>query len=402
MSREQDSLFNLKLWDYKAKSIGARLPAHSHGVYPVSLEMDLNQAYIFTLRIDPQLCEYWEVLANDPFMGIVLETDDFTLGFIKSRQREVRTSRGEHLITFYSASWRLKDEGCQWRFDDLWKNRSLDEFVQGIAPELVFMKPFSGDLNITYESQIAESAFALLQNVTNRHGRQFRDCGIDAAGLPIVEYGDFRYLPQANTGKNEVINLCGEPFAQFANDDRQGDIVDYTATYNNNFYTHIYVYADLGTGGASKNTRTHFSSTNPPINMDPDFPIVQLSDGEYYIQNNEAYRAISERCEFKRFQPVAQGISLLDQDGVEFDAVDLLQRLYDEGKSLLRKDGEEITYNVETRYNKIILPGTRVNIKVREQAKKYDGSTVDIMEIEKSMIARDLRYDEETLSCLYA
>ena len=400
-------MITLSYWDTITKTIGSRLPINVNGIRVISLAMDLNQAYILDVEINPALQDLWCQIADNEFAGLVIQSDDCTIGFVKSNEREERYIRGRHVIRFYSSIWNLSRCSLQYQTGYATGN-SLQEYITAIDPDInwVFL---SGDQSFNFDAGVPTNNFELLRDICFANGWSFRENGIDADGRTQILVGDFRDIKEFDsTGKYEPLDITYDPGNEFAPTKWSCDKVyleDMRATYNRNYSTHIYIYSNP-IEGFNSDSITEFESGFFSF-TDPNYPIVQLADGRFYIQNTSAYNNIEQSKILNRTIQYQQQTSLdlyasndpLVND-IEYDEEDILEQMYNHAVAQLRRNSEQVTYSFTIRYLDLVLPGTCINIKTNHWAKDYDGWQKQVFKIDETRYARNILYNEQELAAL--
>lgn len=400
-------MFKLSYWNTKTKTKGSRIPITVNGLRVISLAMDLNQAYILDVEINPALQDLWCELADNPFAGVLLESGECQIAFVKSNEREERYRHGRHVIRFYSSIWGLTNCSLQ-NVTGYIQSSDLKGVISDIDPDYSFVF-LSGNQPVNFDAGIPANNYELLRDLCFANGWSFRENGIDSSGRTEILVGDFRDIKEFGSGKKyDRIVLKYDPSNQFTPTKWSDDLVyleDFRATYNRNFCTHIYSYSNPIEGFNSE-TFTDFTNGGYQF-VDPNFPLKLLPDGKWYVENTEAYNKI-EQC--KRLTKVVQyqqqtSIDLYNNNddsiaNVEYNEDDILEQMYKDAVSRLRRSSETISYTFTIRYLDLILPGTCLDIEIKHWAKDYDGWEKQVFDVEEIRYARNILYNEQELAAL--
>lgn len=396
-------MLKFSYWNTKTKEKGSLLPVNVNGFRAINLSMDLNQAYILDLEINPALQGMWCAIADDPFAGVLMEIGDCQFAFIKSNEREERYRNGRQAIKFYSSVWSLTRSSLQ-NVSGYIQSNSLQQVIQEIEPEFSFVF-MSGDQPVNFDSGVPLNNFELLRDICFANGWSFRENGLDSEGRTEILVGDFTDIKDFGTGRKydaiDIISIEGSEFTPNKNSDDRVYLEDYRATYNRNFITHFYTYSvpfeGVDTGSITEFTRSSYDF------VDPNYPIVQLADGKWYVQNSSAYIAIDQCTEFTRREQFQQQTSIDQIDAsqqTEYDELDILEQMYNSAVTKLQRSSENISYAFVIRYLDLVLPGTCLNVKIKSSIKDYDGWTKDAFDVDEVTYARNITMNEQDLSTL--
>lgn len=363
------------------------------------LSMDINGAYELKTVLNTS-SEIYDELRNNFDYGLIIETQDVTLGFIKARDPQFDGVKGVATITFYSSVWKLKySEPLQ---QNQTYNGSAINFINSIDSEFVWL-PISKDKNIVFSSGVA-SNFDMLKSVLDLSNWIYRDNGMIFDGVnykPSIVYGDPRDFDNYfGTIKANNTTSLDNPF-----DTDFILITDLKLNYSGEVFTHLRVFGDVGQGGASNNSAVSLS--NPFASyINPEFPLVQINN-KYYIQNTKiasqrywnTYTTQVFTLTSNTYNPTANQVLDVNnptETNQLLSTSDAESYIYNKGVQFLKEHQEATNYTFSFAFKKILLPMQKISISYKETQETFSGIKT-IYDIQTSQILRNLRYDNLTI-----
>lgn len=321
--------------------------------------------------------------------GVRLQTENLDLGFVY--YDAIERPYGDFECKLMSAAYLLKDEFLDNK--DRYYEGDLATFLTELTDNFEFTS-ISGSYDIKLVTGVTNQFDLMDEAIKYPDFTEWVDVGLKDTGdgfmKPEIIYGDFRQ--DFTDSRFPVLYINNFSKIDNTNDNTAIYIDDYKVSKQFERPTLLYPYVDNGSG-ASENTRTELTQTNPGW-LNPQFPIVERTSpvtGKVtrYVRNPFAvpYR--------ERIQEYILNNTSNSEEGVSEEISE--EMLYKRTIWYASTMSEEDTVNINPSIKKIVLAGSLAKMQFIDNTKDHDGSIKTDVSITQDKILDNLTYNLNTI-----
>jgi hypothetical protein len=392
-------LFLIKPYD--SLEIITEIPLGLNGITEMKLAVDLKQPYILKMIINAQLGVFYDMLKDQNNIGLrlrQLDADgniDLELAFIKDRQPQINRASSRTEITFRSYSYLLDVSTRTIPYYHIYPNfikgdkDSTQEFISSISNKYVF-KLVGKDSTINFQTGTLNNLEMLNKAVENTGNWSWREAGIDSKGLKsVIEYGDFRKL---GITAQALFDVDDNPFTKKDNIKIVGEP---KINLNGEVITHL--FATGGSSSGADQSQTVFLDDPNASWIDSDFPLVWMGetngDGKklYRIFNKKAYDSIGYSVN-KAYNVSLSSNSTDSDNNLIYSYSDAQKVVYKKSVNYMREKAFDYSFSCDYKFNKIYLPGTRVQVQYTKYHESFDKYRT-IIDFQDTVYLKNIEYN---------
>jgi len=341
----------------------------------------------------------YETILKTKNWGIRLQTETQDLGFVY--YDAIERPYGKFEVKLMSGAYLIQTDFLDNK--DRFYQGSLATFLSSLTSYATFT-PITGDYTIELVTGSLDNLALMNEAIKYPDFTEWVDAGlINTGGTTKVDivYGDFRsieaYYESTDDGRFAPVYINN-----YSNTDNEDDpntlyVEEYKISRQYERPTLLYPYVDNGTG-ASENTRTELTQTNPKW-LNPQFPIVErvspiTGRTVRYIRNpfTDNYR---ERVQVYVLDNTSNSE---DQTGTAQVTKEISEQLlYRRAIWYISMMGNQPTPSINPVIKRITLAGTLAKMDFVEKTYNQDGSPQTSVVIDGDRIMDNLTYNLETI-----